>query len=134
VGHTVGSLDELGEGYGFRKVRRALGVEAFGVNALVVAPGYDGIEHYHEIQDELYFVHRGTARVEVEGSVYELGPGGLCHVESTTPRKISNAGDDDLVLFIVGGKGGYVERDGHLVDMDDLPRRQELSGSGGGQS
>jgi mannose-6-phosphate isomerase-like protein (cupin superfamily) len=134
VGHTVGSLDEFGEGYGFRKVRRALGVEAFGVNALVVAPGYDGIEHYHEIQDELYFVHRGTARVEVEGSVYELGPGGLCHVESTTPRKISNAGDDDLVLFIVGGKGGYVERDGHLVDMDDLPRRQELSGSGGGQS
>jgi len=38
VGHAFGSLDQLGEGYGFRKVRRALGVEAFGVNAIVLAP------------------------------------------------------------------------------------------------
>ena len=35
------------------------------------------------------------------------------HVESTTHRRVSNRTDDDLVLFIVGGKGGYVERDGH---------------------
>jgi hypothetical protein len=28
----------------------------------------------------------------------------------------------------VGGKGGYVERDGHLVNEEiDLPRRQGLS-------
>ena len=133
MGHTVGSLDELGEGYGFRKIRRALGVEAFGVNAIVMPPGYEGFEHYHELQDELYFVHQGTARVEVEGQVHELGPGGLCHVESTTPRKFSNAGDDDLVMLVVGGKGGYVERDGHLVDLADLQRRQAFSG-GGGQS
>jgi mannose-6-phosphate isomerase-like protein (cupin superfamily) len=134
VGHTVGSLDELGEGYGFRKIRRALGVDAFGVNALVMPPGYEGPEHYHDTQDELYFVHRGTARIEVEGAVYELGPGGLCHVESTTPRRVSNAGDDDLFVFVVGGKGGYVERDGHLVNPDDLARRQALSGGGGGDS
>ncbi len=131
MGHTVGSLDELGEGYGFRKIRRALGVEAFGVNAIVMPPGYEGVEHYHELQDELYFVHQGTARVEVEGQVHELGPGGLCHVESTTPRKFSNAGDDDLVMLVVGGKGGYVERDGHLVDLADLQRRQAFSGGGG---
>ena len=46
------------------------------------------------------------------------------HVESTTPRKFSNAGDDDLVVIVIGGQGGYVERDGHLVDPDrDLERR-----------
>ena len=127
----MGSLDELGEGYGFRKIRRALGVQAFGVNAVVMAPGYEGIEHYHDQQDELYFIHQGTARVEVEGQVYELGPGGLCHVESTTPRKFSNAGDVDLVMLVVGGKGGYVGRDGHLVDPADLARRQALSSGGG---
>jgi mannose-6-phosphate isomerase-like protein (cupin superfamily) len=127
----VGSLDELGEGYGFRKIRRALGVQAFGVNAVVMPPGYEGIEHFHEQQDELYFIHQGTARVEVEGQVYELGPGGICHVESTTPRKFSNAGEDDLVMLVVGGKDGYVERDGHLVDPDDLSRRQAFSGGGG---
>jgi mannose-6-phosphate isomerase-like protein (cupin superfamily) len=87
-------------------------------------PGFDGFHHFHDVQDELYFVHQGTARFEVEGEVRELGPGSLVHVESTTPRKFSNAGDDDLIVLVVGGKGGYVERDGHLVDPDrDLQRR-----------
>jgi mannose-6-phosphate isomerase-like protein (cupin superfamily) len=124
MGHSFGSLDELGEGYGFRKVRKPLGVTAFGVNAVVYPPGYEGFLHYHDTQDELYFVHRGIARVEVGEEVRELGPGGLVHVESTTPRRFSNASaSEDLALFI-GGKGGYVERDGHIVDDADLARRQ----------
>jgi mannose-6-phosphate isomerase-like protein (cupin superfamily) len=125
--HAFSSIDELGEGPGFRKVRAPLGVTAFGVNALVYPPGYEGIHHYHDTQDELYFVHAGTARFEVGGEERVLGPGGLVHVESTTHRKVSNAGEDDLVLLIVGGKGGYVERDGHLVDDADLERRQNLA-------
>ena len=122
--HAFSSLDELGEGPGFRKVRAALGVTAFGVNGVVYPPGHPGIHHYHDTQDELYIVHRGHARVEVEGKTRELGPGGLLHVESTTPRKVSNASDsDDLVLVVVGGKDGYVERDGHMVDPADIERR-----------
>jgi mannose-6-phosphate isomerase-like protein (cupin superfamily) len=126
VGHAISSLDELGDGYGFRKVRRALGVTAFGVNGVVYAPGYEGFFHFHDTQDELYFVHRGRARVEVGDEVRELGEGGLLHVESTTPRKVSNASEtEELVLLVIGGKDGYVERDGHLVDIErDLPRRQ----------
>jgi mannose-6-phosphate isomerase-like protein (cupin superfamily) len=125
-GYAFGSLDELGEGPGFRKVRRALGVTAFGVNGIVLPPGYEGFLHYHERQDELYFVHRGRARVEVGGEVRELGEGGLFHAEAATPRRVSNASEtEDLVLLVVGGKDGYVERDGRLVDMErDLPRRQ----------
>ena len=124
--HSFGSLDDLGEGPGFRKVRRALGVTAFGVNAIVYPPGYEGFAHWHDEQDELYFVHRGRAIFEVGGETRELGPGGLCHVESTTPRKVTNASaEEELVILVVGGKGGYVERDGHLVDPDrDLARRQ----------
>ena len=126
MGHTFSSLDELGEGPGFRKIRQALGVTAFGVNAIVMPPGYEGFLHYHDTQDELYLVHRGRARVEVGGEVRELGPGGLLHVEATTPRRVSNASEEeDLVLLVVGGKNGYVERDGHLVDPDrDLERRR----------
>ena len=129
MAYTFGSIDELGEGPGFRKVRRALGVTAFGVNVVVYPPGYEGFAHYHDTQDELYFVHAGRARVEVGDEVRELGPGGLLHVESTTPRKMSNPDpDEELVILVVGGKGGYVERDGHLVDPDrDLERRQSFS-------
>jgi len=123
MGYSFSTLSELGDGYGFRKVRKALGVQAFGVNAIVYPPGYDGFLHYHDEQDELYFVHSGTARFEVGGETRELGPGGFCHVESTTPRKVSNAGADDLVVVAIGGKGGYVERDGQLVDPEDGERR-----------
>ena len=128
MGYQVSSLDALGDGPGFRKVRGALGVTAFGVNGLVFPPHYVGPNHFHDTQDELYFIHRGSAVFTIDGEEHEAGEGGLVHVESTTHRQISNPGDDELVMLVVGGKGGYVERDGHLVDMEvDLPRRQGLS-------
>jgi mannose-6-phosphate isomerase-like protein (cupin superfamily) len=131
-GYAFGSLDELGDGYGFRKVRRALGVTAFGVNGIVMPPGFEGFLHFHEQQDELYFVHRGRALVEIGGEAREVGEGGLIHVEATTARRVSNASDsEDLVLLVVGGKDGYVERDGHLVDPEhDLGRRSSFGSSG----
>ena len=58
-----------------------------------------------------------------------LGPGGMVHVRSTTPRRVSNGGDDDLVVLVVGAKGGYVGRDGHMVNEADVERRRAY-GSG----
>jgi quercetin dioxygenase-like cupin family protein len=129
MGYQVSSLDELGEGYGFRKVRQPLGVTAFGVNALVFPARYEGPNHYHDHQDELYFVHRGKVLVEVDGESRELEAGGLFHCEATTPRKVSNPFDEDAIVFVVGGKDGYVERDGHLVDPDDAERRASFGKS-----
>ena len=126
MGYATGSLLELGDGV-FRKVRQALGVSAFGVNGLVLKPGQAWFEHFHDRQDELYFVHRGRAGFEVEGDTFELEPGGLCHVDSTTPRRVWNAGEDELVLLIVGGEGGYVGRDGHMVVAADEERRRAVS-------
>ena len=126
MGHARATLDELGSGV-FRKVRRALGVSAFGVNAMILPPGTQWFEHYHEEQDELYFVHRGRAAFEVDGERFELGAGGVCHVESTTPRRFWNAGDEELVLLVVGGKDGYVGRDGHMVDPVDEDRRRAVA-------
>jgi mannose-6-phosphate isomerase-like protein (cupin superfamily) len=123
VGYRTASIDELGTAV-FRGLRRALDVSAFGVNAIVLPPGTEWFNHYHERQDELYFVHRGRAGFQVDGDRFELGPGGAVHVESTTPRQFWNAGDDDLILLAVGGKDGYVERDGQLVDPADLERRR----------
>ena len=48
-------------------------------------------------------------------------------MESTTVRKVTNIGDGDLVLLIVGAKDGYIGRDGQLVDMADLEKRQAMS-------
>lgn len=123
MSYAFSSLDELGDGPGFRKVRTALGITAFGVNGIVYPPDHDGFLHYHDSQDELYFVHRGRVVVEVGGETREVGEGGMFHVESTTPRKVSNPFDEDAVLLVIGGKDGYVERDGHLVDDADAERR-----------
>ena len=122
--YRFATIDELGDGPGFHRVRGPLAIEAFGSNVMVLPPGFEGFEHYHDIQDELYFVHSGTARIDVSGETRELGPGGLFHCQSTLPRRISNAGDTDLVVLVVGAKDGYVERDGHLVDPErDAERR-----------
>ncbi len=129
VTHAFSSLDDLGDGPGFRKVRSALGVTAFGVNAVVYPPHFDGFHHYHDLQDELYFVHRGRVTVEVDGETHELGEGGLFHATAATPRKVSNPFDEEAVLYIVGGKDGYVERDGHLVDPADAERRASFGKS-----
>ena len=127
MSYSIGTFDELGEGYGFRKVRAPLGVTAFGTNFIVFPPRYEGPNHYHDVQDELYLVHRGTATFVFDDSEHVVGEGGVVHVESTTHRQISNRTDEDLVLFVVGGKDGYVERDGKLVDPEvDLPRRQGM--------
>ncbi|HZP74326.1 MAG TPA: cupin domain-containing protein [Gaiellaceae bacterium] len=127
MGYHLGSLDELGEGYGFRKVRAALGVTAFGVNGLVFPPHYEGPNHFHDTQDELYFVHRGTATFTIDGKEHVVPAGGLVHVESTTPRMVANRTDEDLVVLVVGGKDGYVERDGHVVSDEDLRKRQAMA-------
>jgi mannose-6-phosphate isomerase-like protein (cupin superfamily) len=127
MGYTFATVDELGDNYGFRRVRKPLGITAFGANLLVYPPGAEGVFHYHDEQDELYFIHSGTARFEVDGETREVGAGGMCHVEAATPRRVSNAGDDDLVMLVIGAKDGYVGRDGQLVDIADLEKRQALS-------
>lgn len=117
AGYAVASLDGLGEGYGFRKIRRALGVEAFGVNAIVLPPGYETGRHYHDAQQELYFIHRGTIAIELgDDAVHQLGAGGMARVDAPTVRRIRNVGDEDAVYVIVGGKDGYVGRDGRLPE------------------
>ena len=127
--YAFSSLNELGDGAGFRKIRAELGVTAFGINGIVMPPGHEGFLHFHDTQDELYFVHRGRVEVEVEGETRVLGEGGLFHVESTTPRKVSNPFDEEAVLLAIGGTDGYVERDGHMVDEADIARRASFGKS-----
>ena len=117
-GYAVASLDGLGEGYGFRKIRRALGVTAFGVNAIVLPPGYETGRHYHEQQEELYFVHRGTVEIEFgDGTRHVLGEGGLARVSPATVRRLRNLSDsDDAIYLITGASDGYVGRDGRLPE------------------
>ena len=122
-GWAAGNLDDMGEGPGFRKVRKELGVTAFGVNAIVIPPGYTSGRHLHERQEELYFVHRGTVEFLVGEDTVPLGPGGFMRVDPSTVRGIRNPSDSDEAVYVaIGGAGGYVGRDGLLPEGETTPR------------
>jgi quercetin dioxygenase-like cupin family protein len=136
-GYAVGHIDDLGEGPGFRKVRKGLGVTAFGVNVIVMPPGIESGFHYHDLQEELYFVHRGTVEIEFgDGSVERLGEGCLARVDAATARKLRNVGDGDAIYLVAGGKDGYIGRDGRLPPGEEgrvstTDARRAADGSGG---
>jgi quercetin dioxygenase-like cupin family protein len=128
-GYAVSSLQEMGEGYGFRKIRHAVGVTAFGINALVLPPGYETGEHFHDEQEETYFVHTGEVEFRFgDGQKVVLEPGGVVRVDPATPRGMKNVGEADAVVVVIGGKDGYVGRDGRAVGGD--PRAGGPPGAG----
>jgi len=115
-GYAVSSLEQMGDGPGFRKVRRELGVTAFGINAIVLPPGYRTGVHYHDEQEETYFVHAGTVEFRFgDGTTHVAGPGGIARVNAATHRGMRNVGEGEAVVLAAGGKGGYVGRDGQPV-------------------
>jgi quercetin dioxygenase-like cupin family protein len=118
------SLDALGDGYGFRKVRKPLDVTAFGVNVITIPPSYESGRHFHDEQEELYFVHRGKVIIKFgDGEEFELDEGGVARVDAATVRSMANASEsEDAVYLVVGGKDGYVGRDGRLPEGEDNPR------------
>jgi len=120
-GYAVGTLEDLGEGPGFRKVRAPLGVTAFGVNAVVIPPGIESGRHFHDEQEELYFVHQGEVEFVFGNGEqrHRLGPGGIARVDPHTVRQIRNVGDGDAIYLCVGGKDGYVGRDGRVPEGEE---------------
>jgi quercetin dioxygenase-like cupin family protein len=116
-GYAVANLADLGDGPGFRKIRKELGVTAFGINAIVLPPTYETGSHYHDEQEELYFLHSGEVEFTFgDGSTQKLTSGGLAWVDAATPRKVKNLSDsEEAVYVVVGGKDGYVGRDGKLA-------------------
>jgi mannose-6-phosphate isomerase-like protein (cupin superfamily) len=116
-GFAAANINAIGEGPGFRKIRRAIGVTAFGINAIIMPPGYETGVHYHDEQEETYFVHRGSVEFEFgDGSKVLLGPGGVVRVDAATHRKIHNVGDEDAIYVVAGGKDGYIGRDGRMPE------------------
>lgn len=114
-GWSAANVDGLGDGPGFRKVRGELGVTEMGVNAIVMPAGIGSGTHWHERQEEVYFVHKGTLRFtfgEQDDETVTVGPGGVVRVAAETQRSIANVGGDEAMYICFGAQGGYVGRDG----------------------
>ncbi len=119
-GWAASSLDLIGEGPGFRKIRRAIGVAEMGVNAIVLPPRYETDVHWHDEQEEVYFVHQGKVSFEFgDGQICELDAGGVVRVDAATHRRVRNEQHAQAVVIVFGAKGGYIGRDGRMAATDD---------------
>jgi mannose-6-phosphate isomerase-like protein (cupin superfamily) len=89
-----------------RAIGDAAGLSAMAVNRYEAAPG-EAIPlayHYHDEQEELFYVLRGTLSVETPDRTYEVGTDEAFVVEPESPQRAFNPGDADeeLVVLVVG--------------------------------
>ena len=96
-----------------RRIRRALGVESFGLNQLELPPNedrypeHDETEHNH---DEVYICVTGRGEIVVDGERIELRPGRYVYVSPESRRKVVS-GDLGLRCVVVGAPANRT-RDG----------------------
>jgi hypothetical protein len=101
-----------GAGVGYRFVRRALGVRAFGVNAFTADAGEQLIEDHDETgsgagnHEELYTVIAGHARFTIDGSEHDAAAGTLVFVPDPTSRRSAIAVTDGTAALVVGAAPG----------------------------
>jgi uncharacterized cupin superfamily protein len=103
----------------FQRLRRELGVEAFGLNLILLDPGQRGRIHRHERQEEVYVVLEGTLTLLVEGEPHELARGEAARVGPDVRRQLVNRHRARLALLAIGGEGRHEGRDGVAYERWD---------------
>ena len=89
----------------------------------MLPPSYETGRHYHDEQEELYFLHSGRIAIEFgDGTAHELEPGGLARVDASTVRKLRNLSDTEDAVYVCRRRQGRLRR----------PRRQGSRGRGVG--
>jgi mannose-6-phosphate isomerase-like protein (cupin superfamily) len=95
----------------FQGLRRALDLETFGINLMVLQPSKRLRVHTHERQDEVYLVLEGTLTLLVEGEPHELGVDQLARVGPGTRRQLTNPTAEKVVILALGAAGKHEGRD-----------------------
>lgn len=105
------SLQPDEEAY-FQRLRQELGVTAFGINLITMAPRRRGRVHRHRRQEEVYLVLEGELSLIVEGEPHVLGVGALARVAPTARRQLTNPASERVVVLAIGAAGEHEGRDG----------------------
>ena len=116
MGYSVVNVDEIepgGPGGTVRFARRALGVEAFGINWFVLPPDTPGREHSEAEtqQEEVNVVLRGGGIWRVEGEEVPVREGTMLRFDPETTR-CPVAGPDGMTFVSVGSARGSYEAHG----------------------
>jgi mannose-6-phosphate isomerase-like protein (cupin superfamily) len=124
--YTVISADDVDDVYAgtnvpgeFRPLTDALDTEQLAVTLIRVPPHCDfeqGTGHYHEDQEELYLITRGTLTMRFGDEIRAVGAGSVARVAPRTPRSHRNEGDEPVEMWALSRR-----RDQHdSVKIDDF--------------
>ncbi len=115
--YTVAKLGDIGEvgddRCPFRPVRHHLGITSFGINAWTGHEAGDRVINEHdeaEIEDgqeELYFVHSGRARFELDGETLEAPAETFVFVRPGVKRT-ATAEEAGTTILVIGGSPGKI--------------------------
>ena len=61
--------------------------------------GASTMPHYHPAAEEIYFITEGTARMQIEAEVRDVGPGDAIAIPPGTRHQITNTGSNVLRLL-----------------------------------
>jgi mannose-6-phosphate isomerase-like protein (cupin superfamily) len=123
-GYSVVKANDVEDAYAasdvpgeFRKLTDALGAEQVAVTLIRVPPHSDfeqGTGHYHDEQEELYIVTRGTLTMRFGDAIEEVEAGSVARVAPGTTRSHRNEGDEPVEIWAVSRK--LDEEDSHKVE------------------
>ena len=124
--YTVVNADDVEDHYAgtsvpgeFRSLSDALGTEQVAVTLIRVPPHSDfeqGTGHYHEEQEEVYLVTRGTLTMRFGDEIRPVAAGSVVRVAAKTPRSHRNEGDEPVELWAVSRRQGH----GDATKLDDF--------------
>jgi mannose-6-phosphate isomerase-like protein (cupin superfamily) len=109
---TVDDIDPSGPGGVVRFVRRALGVEAFGINWFELGPNAEGHEHDESEsgQEEVNVIVRGSGVYRIDGEEVPFEAGTIFRFDPETTRQ-PVAGPEGFAMVAIGApRGGYEAR------------------------
>lgn len=101
-----------------RYVSEAAGMERMGLRIYRVEPGEEiplsGL-HYHDEQEEAFYVTDGVLSVETPDRVYRVDPGQFFVAEPKSPHRAYNDTDADGDVTVLG-LGAPPVSDGHVYE------------------
>ena len=103
----------------FRMLADALGTEQVAITQIRIPPHSDfeqGTGHYHERQEEVYIVTRGTLTMRLGDDIRHVTAGTVVRVPGPTPRSHRNEGDEPVELWAVSTR----QSDSDAVKLDDF--------------
>jgi mannose-6-phosphate isomerase-like protein (cupin superfamily) len=103
----------------FRRLTDALGAEQVAVTLIRIPPHSDfeqGTGHFHDEQEEVYIVTRGTLTMRFGDEIRPVTAGSAVRVAPNTPRSHRNEGDEPVEMWAVSTRRGQ----GDATKLDDF--------------